>query len=319
AVLLSYALPQFINSNYIMGIIVRILFYMILAGSLNIINGYSGQFNIGHAGFVCIGSYTEAILATRFGLSFWLLLPLAGIVTAMVGYVVALPTLRLKGIYLAIVTLGFSEIVRLMAQNWTSFTGGPMGIKSIPSPEFFGAKISSPMLYYYIALVLVQLSLFTSFRVIQSRVGRAWISIREDEAAAASLGVNTKIYKSINFMYGAFWAGIAGAAMAPYYRYIAADMFTLDEGFNILSMVIIGGQGTLVGPLLGAALVNIITEVFRFAASYRMVVYAILIIVMMWVRPQGILGVSNSILAGNKKNKKMKRSTANVEKKAVDV
>ena len=318
AVVFSFALPQFINSNYVMGIIVRILFYMILAGSLNIINGYSGQFNIGHAGFLCVGAYTEAILATRFGLSFWILLPVAGVVTAFVGYLVALPTLKLKGIYLAIVTLGFSEIVRLIAQNWMSFTGGPMGIKSIPSPVFFGTKMSSPMLYYYIALILVLVFLFTSHRVINSRVGRAWIAIREDEAAAASLGVNTRIYKSMNFMYGAFWAGVAGATMAPYYRFIAADMFTLDEGFNILSMVIIGGQGTLVGPLLGAALVNTITEVFRFASDYRMVLYAVLIIIMMWFRPQGIFGVKNSVLAGKKKKKKTK-SDPLVTKKAVDV
>lgn len=304
AIIIALMIPVFIKDSYVMGIIVRILFYMILAGSLNIINGYSGQFNIGHAGFLCIGSYTEAILATRFGISFWILIPIAGIVTAIFGLLVSLPTLRLKGIYLAIVTLGFSEIIRLVALNWTGLTGGPMGIKSIPSPMLFGLKFSSPSLYYYIVLVLVILCLFTSYRVIHSRVGRGWISIREDEGAACSLGVETHKYKAINFMFGAFWAGVAGAAMSPYYRFIGSDMFSLDEGFNILSMVIIGGQGTLIGPLLGSVIVNTLTEVFRFASDFRMVLYAVLIIAMMWWRPQGLAGVSNSVLAGKKKKKK---------------
>lgn len=297
-------LPQFITASYTMGILCRILMYTVLAGSLNVINGYSGQFNIGHAGYYLIGSYTEAILATRLGVSFWIALPLAGIVTALFGFLVAQPTLKLKGIYLAIVTLGFSEIIRLVALNWEWLTGGPIGIKGIPSPNFFGFKISRANDYYYIFLVIAIIFVFLTHRVIHSRIGRAWISIREDELAAKSLGVESSRYKAMNFMYGAFWAGIAGAAFSPYFKFIDSTMFTLDEGFNILSMVIIGGQGTLIGPLVGATLVNFLTEVLRPIAEFRLVAYAILIIVMMWLRPQGLIGASNSILAGGKIRKK---------------
>ena len=291
-------LPLFITASYIMGILCRILMYTVLAGSLNVINGYGGQFNIGHAGFYLIGAYTEAILATRLGISFWIALPIAGILTALFGFLVSQPTLKLKGIYLAIVTLGFSEIIRLTALNWEWLTGGPIGIKGIPSPILFGYKIVAAKDFYYIFLAIAILFVFLTNRVIQSRIGRAWISIREDELAAKSLGVESSKYKSMNFMYGAFWAGIAGAAFASYFNFIDSTMFNLDEGFNILSMVIIGGQGTLIGPLVGATLVNFLTEVLRPIAQYRMVAYAILIIVMMWLRPQGLIGASNSILAG---------------------
>lgn len=301
--IISLLLPNIINNNYILGIVCRILMYSVLAGSLNVINGYSGQFNIGHAGFFCIGAYTEAILATQFKINFWMVLPLSGIMAAFIGFLISLPTLRLRGIYLAIVTLGFSEIIRIIALNWSSLTGGPMGIKGIPSPILGPIKISGPSKYYYIFLGIALAFLFVTNRLLKSRVGRAWISIREDETAAKSLGVETSFYKSINFMYGAFWAGVVGGAYAPYYKYIASDMFTLDEGFNILSMVIIGGQGTLIGPLVGATIANVIAEVFRFASEYRMVIYAILILVMMWIRPQGLVGASNSILSGGKKKR----------------
>jgi branched-chain amino acid transport system permease protein len=308
--------PLVYPKSYVMGVMCRIYMYIILAGSLNVINGYSGQFNIGHAGFYCTGAYFEAILATKLGVSFWIALPLAGIFTALIGLLVSLPTLRLRGIYLAIVTMGFSEIIRLIALNWNSLTGGPNGIKGVPSPMLFGNKISKSTQYYYIFFALVIIFLYVTNRVIKSRVGRAWVSIREDEMAARSLGVETSRFKAMNFMYGAFWAGIAGAAFAPYFKFIASDMFTLDEGFNILSMVIIGGQGTLIGPIVGSVIVNFLTEFLRPISEYRLVIYALLIIIMMWVRPQGIVGASSSILAGEKKRKpKNKLKTSKIDEK----
>ena len=300
-------IPLVVRQSYYMGILCRILLYATLAGSLNAINGYSGQTCIGHAGFFCIGAYCEAILATRLGLSFWMVLPIAGIVTAIFGGVVALPTLKMKGIYLSIVTLGFSEIVRLVALNWEGLTGGPMGIKGIPVPTIFGLQFSGSKTYYYIFLAVAVLFVFITGRVIRSRVGRAWTAIREDELAAKSLGVQTRFYKATNFMNGAFWAGIAGAAYAPYVRFIDSTMFSLDEGFNILSMVIIGGQGTLVGPVVGSVIVNLLTELLRPVGQWRMVAYGLLIILMMWWRPQGLVGASDSILAGNTGKKRMGR------------
>lgn len=294
-------LPFIFKTNYMVGILCRILMYITLAGSLNIINGYSGQTCIGQAGFFCIGTYCEAILSTKFGISFWILLPISGILTSLVGLLISLPTLKMKGMYLSIVTLGFSEIVRLIALNWESVTGGPLGIKAIPLPYFLGFQIKSVKSFYYVFLIIAILFIFFTYRIINSRVGRAWISIREDQLASKSLGVETSRYKAINFMYGAFWAGIIGAVYAPYVRYIDSTFFTLDEGFNILSMVIIGGQGTLIGPIVGSTIVNLLTELLRPIRQWRLVAYALLIIFMMWWRPQGLVGNSDSILSGNKK------------------
>lgn len=297
-------IPVLFPKSYVMGIVCRILLYAILAGGLNVINGYSSQFCIGYAAFFCIGAYTEAIASLKLAMNFWVLLPIGGIFSMIAGLLICLPTLKLKGKYLAIVTLGFSEIVRLIALNWQDLTGGPLGLKGIEVPVIFGFKFKSSVSYYYIFLFLVVIFIFTTSRVIKSRMGRAWMSIREDELAAKSLGVEISRYKALNFMYGAFWAGIAGAAYAPYTRYIDSTFFSLDEGFNILSMVIIGGMGTLVGPVVGSIVVNLLTELLRPISEYRLVAYAILIIGMMWIRPQGLLGASNSILSGGKIKKK---------------
>lgn len=311
--------PIVYQDNYYKSIIVRILFYVILASSLNIINGYSGQFNLGHAGFMCIGAYTAGLLATKLGTNFWINIVASGCLAAFIGFLVSLPTLKLSGIYLSIVTLGFSEIVRLIALNWASVTNGPLGVKNIPSPTLFGISLGSTNAFYYLTLFFVIISLFIMYRILNSRIGRAWIAIREDSMAARSLGVEIKKYKSLNFVTGAFFAGVGGCIMAYFYRYISSDMFILDEGFNVISMVVIGGQGTMIGPVIGAVIVNVLYELFRVAEQFRMVFYAILIIFMMWWRPQGLAGASDSILAGNNAEKKLKKKASDDEsKKAVE-
>lgn len=290
-------------------IICRILMYVTLAGSLNIVNGYSGQTSLGHAGFFCIGAYTAAILTTRFDVSFWPVMLLAGVLAAAVGLIISIPTLKLKGIYLSIITLGASEVIRIIALNWEDLTGGSLGIKGIPRPTFFGFEFDSPLKFYYLFLTVALIFMLVSYRIIYSRVGRSWMSIRENELAAKSLGVETNAAKMTNFAFGAFWAGIMGSIYAVYVQYIDSAVFSLDEGFNIMSMIIIGGQGTLIGPVVGAFVVNGLTEVLRPIGVWRFVMYAALIIVMMWFRPQGLMGESNSILAGGKvKVKKEKKA-----------
>ncbi|MGO5164788.1 MULTISPECIES: branched-chain amino acid ABC transporter permease [unclassified Candidatus Paralachnospira] len=293
-------LPFVIKKTLYIRYLCNIMMYATLAGSLNAINGYSGQMCLGQAGFFAIGAYTSAALSKNFGISFWLLLLVGGILAMLVGFIVSLPTLRLNGIYLSITTLGASEIIRIIAQTWTPVTGGSLGIKQIPYPSFFGLDLFKPKYYYFIFLFLLVLFLFVTNRVLKSRVGRAWMSIREDQIAAKSLGVETSFYKSVNFMYGAFWAGVIGVAYAPFVNYIEASQFTTDAGFNVLAMVVLGGQGTLAGPILGAAVVTVLTEALRFLESWRYVIYAILIIAMMWIRPQGLIGASKSMLAGGK-------------------
>ncbi len=304
----SLLLPQVVSNSLLMRYACNILMWSVLAGSLNIINGYSGQFCIGQAGFFAIGAYFCAFFMKNFGVSFWLLLPLAGVATMMVGLLVSLPTLKLSGIYLAIVTLGFSEIIRAIAQTWEPVTGGSLGIKQIPFPWLFGLETFRPQNYYYIFLLLLLLFLFTTSRVIKSRVGRAWLAIREDEVAARSLGVKTRLYKSLNFMYGSFWAGVIGAAYAPFVSFIESSQFSLDTGFNVLAMIVIGGQGTLIGPIVGSVIYTFTTESLRFMEQWRYVIYAIVIIAMMWGRPQGLVGASNSILSGKALKIDMKKA-----------
>lgn len=307
-------IPLTTDRGYVMGVLCRILLYSTISGALNVINGYTGQTCLGVAGFFCIGCYTEAVLATQYGLNFWICIPIAGIFAAIIGLLVALPTLKMGGIYLAIVTLGFSEIVRLLALNLTPITGGALGIKNIPVPELFNIVFKNSQSYYYLFLVLAILFIFVTHRVIDSKLGRAWMSIREDQLAAQSLGVNASIYKATNFMYGAFWVGVAGSIYAPYVRFIDSTYFTLDEGWNILSMVILGGQGTLIGPIVGSVIVNFLTEVLRPVGQWRLVGFALLIIVMMWRRPQGLAGASDSKLAGQTNEKKtMKKNLSKLK------
>ena len=296
-------------------ILCRILMYCTLAGSLNVINGYSGQTCMGQAGFFAIGAYTTAILLARTSLSFWLILPISGVLAALTGLIIVMPTLKMKGIYLSVITLGASEIIRLLALNWTSLTGGAYGMKDIARPHIFGFVFNTPFRFFYLFLAVALVFLLCTRRVLRSRVGRAWMSIREGELAAASLGIAVSRYKVSNFMYGAFWAGIAGSVYAPYLQYIDSSVFALDEGFNILSMVVIGGQGTLIGPIVGSIIVNLLTEALRVIGQWRYVIYAMIIILMMWVRPQGLVGATNSVLSGGKMSAKKLRK-AGTEKEA---
>ena len=298
AVAVLALLPQLTTSNYVRGVLSRIIVYATIASGLNIINGYSGQSCLGIVGFTCIGAYSGALLATKAGMTFLPSLFCTILICAAAGFVVSIPTLKLNGMFLSIITLGFSEMMRLTALNWQSLTNGPLGIKGIPNITIFGYKIKSGAPFYYLALVVLLLVIFILHRLLNSRVGRAWISIREDQDAARSLGVNVSLYRCINFMTGAIICGMMGVFLAYYFRYVSPDMFTLDEGFSVLSMCVVGGSGTLVGPIVGAFVINGIMEGFRFASQWRLVIYAMLIIVMMWVRPQGLLGAKDSVIAG---------------------
>lgn len=291
-------LPQLSDSNYIRGVLARIIVYATIASGLNIINGYSGQSCLGIVGFTCIGAYCSGILSTRLQLPFLACLFITLLFCLVIGYLVSLPTLKLNGMFLSIITLGFSEMMRLLALNWQGLTYGPIGLKGIPNITILGMKIKSGAPFYYLALAVLLLVVFILHRLLHSRVGRAWISIREDQDAARSLGINVAHYRCINFMTGATICGTMGVFLAYYYRYLHPDMFSLDEGFSVLSMCIIGGSGTLIGPIVGAFVINAFTEGFRFASDWRMVMYAMLIIIMMWVRPQGLFGAKDSVIAG---------------------
>jgi branched-chain amino acid transport system permease protein len=224
------------------------------------------------------------------GLPFPLAMLGAGTVAGIIGYLIAKPTLRLSGIYMTLATLGFNMIFFLILQNWMSFTNGPLGIMDIPPPNIFGYEIETRVQYYYLILFLVLLTLVSMHRLMTCRFGRALVSIRENELAAEAMGVHTTRYKIQAFVLAAFYAGIAGSFYAHFVKYISPDSFYIYESFILLAMLAFGGQGNLIGPVVGAAVLIIIPEVFRFLQEYRMLVYGGVLITMMLVRRQGLLG-----------------------------
>ena len=294
--LLAAALvPVGVRSEYILHTAVLAGIYVILASSLNITNGYTGLFSFGHAAFYGIGAYTAAILATRLGWGFALTLPAAGVVAAAFGAALALPTLRLSGIFLALVTIGFQEIAYLVTLNWIGLTRGPMGIPGIPPAALFGIELRGNAAYYWLVLALDVLTLFVLSRIVTSRVGRAFVAIREDELAAEASGIPAFRMKVLSFVIATFFAGIAGAFFAHHARFVSADSFRLDETFVILTMLIVGGLGSLAGPVIGAVALVILPEASRFLAEYRGVVYGLILIGVILFRPDGVAGVPGII------------------------
>ncbi|MCC5910485.1 MAG: branched-chain amino acid ABC transporter permease [Clostridiaceae bacterium] len=283
-------IPLLSLNNFTMRMVIMAGTYMILAMSLNLITGYTGQLSLGHAAFYAIGAYTSAILSMRFGWSFLITAPAAALMAALVALLLGIPTLKLQGAYLAIVTLGFSEIVRIVALNWMGLTRGPMGIPGIARPEVLGYRIASNTQYYYLILALVIITYMSLYRIINSRLGRAFIAIREDDLAAQSMGVDILKYKILSFTIAAFFAGLAGSFYAHYVTYIDPQSFTFNESIQVLSMVVLGGMGSMPGAIIGSVILTWAPEMLRFLEDYRMIMYGAILIVMMPIRPQGILG-----------------------------
>jgi len=282
-------LPLFLN-NYYIDILSLAALYALLAIGLNITVGYTGLLDLGYASFYGIGAYTYAILSTGFGISFWLGLPLGAAFAALFGLILGLITLRLRGDYLAIITLGFVQIVYLCLNNWDTVTQGPNGIMQIARPALGSFVFRTPMHFYYLILVFVILTAVAVHRLVHSQIGRAWIAIREDEVAAEAMGIDTTRIKTLAFVLGAAIAGVAGVLFAARYTFISPESFTFLESVRILSMVVLGGMGSLPGSILGAFLLTVLPEMLRGLASYRMLIFGIALVVMMVFRPQGLLG-----------------------------
>ncbi len=288
--ILFAAIPFIGLSNFVMRMFIMVGIYAILGLSLNLVTGFTGQLSLGHAAFYAIGAYTSAILSTRFGLNFMITAPASALVAAVFGLLLGMPTLKLQGAYLAIVTLGFGEIVRITALNWMGLTRGPMGIPGIPGPGIFGFQIQSNVGYFYLIYGLVIMTIIVMNRLVNSRMGRAFTAIREDELAAQYMGIRTTVYKIVAFTIAAFFAGLAGSFYAHFVTFIDPQSFTFDESVQILSIVILGGMGSIPGTILGAAVLVTAPELLRSLQNYRMVMYGLILISMMLIRPQGILG-----------------------------
>jgi branched-chain amino acid transport system permease protein len=290
---LAVVLPVFVRSSYVIHVGVLCAIYVILTLSLNLITGFCGQFSLGHAGFYGIGAYAAAILAVRLGSPFLLNLVAAALAAGAVGFLIGLPTLRLGGIYLAMATLGFGEIIYLVLLNWLALTRGPLGIPAIPEPSLAGLTLGTPTRQYYLALGLVLLAAVTVSRLVNSRFGEAIQAIREDEIAAEAVGIPTTRLKVLAFSLSAAMAGVAGAFFAHYTSFISPGSFTLVESILVLSLLVFGGMGSIEGSIAGAVVLTVAPEVFRFLAEYRMVIYGTLLVGLIIFRPQGLLGGIN--------------------------
>ena len=251
---------------------------IILAASLNLINGYTGQFSLGHAGFMAVGAYVGVVLTTNFQMAFPVAILVGGITAGLLGALIGLPTLRLRGDYLAIATLGLGEIVRIVIIN-VPYVGGAAGFKGIPHHTDFT---------WVFFLMLVTLFIIKNF--VNSRHGRACLAIRENEIAAESMGVNTTRYKVLAFSIGAFFAGVAGVLFGHNMYILSPASFTFMQSFNILIMVVMGGLGSMTGSIAGALVVTFLSAALASFPNARMIIYALALILLMFYRPQGLFG-----------------------------
>jgi branched-chain amino acid transport system permease protein len=288
AVLLS--IPLIISNPYFMRIMIILYIYSILAVSLNLVMGLTGLLSISHAAFFGIGAYTSALLALKGGLSFWLCLPAAGLVSAIFAFLVGFPVLRLRGHYLAMATLTFNEIIRLITYNWDGLTRGASGIPNVPAPKFFSFEFGSHFSYYYLVFFFLLLTVLTVARIFYSHLGRAFRSMKEDEILSQALGIEARTYRVFVFVLCAFYAGLAGSLYVHYSTFVSAEILDVFESVLLIIMVYIGGAGSVLGSLLGAVLVILLPEALRGLESYRMVIFGGILILVIMFYPHGLLG-----------------------------
>ncbi len=308
-VLFALILPTMpFASRYVMDVAILVITYIMLGWGLNIVVGLAGLLDLGYVAFYAIGAYSYALLANYFDWSFWICLPLAGVFAAISGILLGFPVLRLRGDYLAIVTLGFGEIIRVILLNWYEFTGGPDGISGIPRPSFFGLEFKRSsegtfssffgldyssmhriIFLYYLILALALLTNFVTLRLRKLPVGRAWEALREDEIACRSLGINPTNTKLTAFAIGATFGGLAGSFFATRQGFISPESFTFIESAVILAIVVLGGMGSQIGVVLASVVLIGGTELFRELEEYRMLAFGALMVGIMVWKPRGLL------------------------------
>lgn len=306
-ILVLFALPLLIRDRYFQHLLVLSGIYIILSSSWNLLAGYSGLLNLGHAAFFGIGGYSSALLALKLNLSPWIGLPLGGAIASIFGILLGIPSFRLSGPYLAITTIGFSEILRLVSMNWVDLTRGSLGLYGIPplTPFNFSDRVSikfaSEQNVYYVVMVFVILTLILMSKLTHSEFGLSLKSMREDEMGSESIGINTSRYKLTVFMVSAFLAGFAGSLYAHYIRLISPEMLSLGETFSVLTMVMVGGLGTLFGPVAGAVLLTFLSEGLRFLEDMvkidiRLMIYGGLLMLTILFMRNGIVGLFSGII-----------------------
>ncbi len=308
--LLGFALATpilFYSNRYYLDLGILVLTYVMLGWGLNIVVGLAGLLDLGYVAFYAVGAYSYALMAQHTGLSFWVCLPIAGVLAAFWGVLLGFPVLRLRGDYLAIVTLAFGEIIRLVLINWQSFTNGPNGISGIPRPSFFGIPFTNTedgfaatfglefdpthrvVFLYYVVLTLALLTNLVTIRLRRLPIGRAWEALREDEIACRSLGINTTNTKLTAFAIGAMFGGFAGAFFATRQGFISPESFVFGESALILAIVVLGGMGSQVGVAVSALVMIGAFELFREFSQARMLIFGAAMVAIMVLRPRGLV------------------------------
>ncbi|OED44805.1 high-affinity branched-chain amino acid ABC transporter permease LivM [Endozoicomonas sp. (ex Bugula neritina AB1)] len=316
------------------------LIYVMLGLGLNIVVGLAGLLDLGYVGFYAVGAYGYALLNQYFGIDFWTGLVAGGLIAAFFGFILGFPVLRLRGDYLAIVTLGFGEIIRILLNNMTEITNGPNGISQIPKPslfglefnrrakeggipfhEYFGIEYSSVykvIFLYLLALLLVIATLFVINRLLRMPIGRAWEALREDEIACRSLGLNPTAIKLSAFTIGAAFAGFAGTFFAARQGFISPESFTFIESAIILAIVVLGGMGSQLGVILAAVIMTVLPEFAREFQEYRMLMFGLMMVCMMVWRPEGLMPMKRPHLKIKTKNKDSLKDGVSHESQAVE-
>jgi branched-chain amino acid transport system permease protein len=292
-VLLVFSLVfPWVFDTYQSTIMISALIYVVLGLGLNISVGLAGLLDLGYVAFFAVGAYSYALLNYHFDLGFWACLPVGGILGCLFGVILGFPILRLRGDYLAIVTLGFGMIVKVVLENWNEFSFGPSGIANIDRPGLFGMDMNidgSTTYIYYIMVAMVVFTILITMRLRNSRIGRAWIALREDEIACVAMGIDMARTKLSAYALGAFWAGMVGVLFAAKTTFINPASFTFMESAIILSIVVLGGMGSILGVILGAFILILLPEYLRAFSEYRMLAFGAAMVLMMIFRPQGII------------------------------
>ena len=292
ALAVALALPLVVSDQYVLHIAILVLFYAVLASSLNLVVGYVGEFSLGHTAFLGIGAYTAALLSLRLGLPMWLTVPAAGIVAGVFGYLIGAVTLRLQGPYFVIVTLAFAEVLRLVANNWIPVTNGPMGLAGVIQPELIAtaSPLMAKKLYYLVALAITVVSLYLAYRFVYSNAGRAAVAVRENRYVAQSIGVSPFSTAMQAFILSAVLAGLGGGFYAHYISYVGPEVFQFAFMVSMIIMVLMGGKGTLLGPLVGALIVTVLEEYLREVQELRLTLFGLVVMGVVLFLPKGLMG-----------------------------
>jgi branched-chain amino acid transport system permease protein len=291
AALALLTLPWWLASPYHVHIAIMAGIFAILALSLNLLLGYTGQLSLGHAAFFGIGAYTSSLLALKLDWSFWLGLPAAGVLAGLAGWAIGRLALKLRGAYFVLVTISFAGVISLVSVNWMELTNGPLGLPGVPAPELPGLSLRTKSAYYYLVLAVTALAYLVCHRLVRSRLGRAFLALRENEALAESVGVDPTRTLVLAAVVSAAMAGVAGSLYAHYTRFVSPEVFLFSYTVTMVIMVVAGGKGTLAGPVVGAVLFTVLPEVLREAMAWQwqMLAYGVLLVLLLFFLPRGIV------------------------------